>query len=148
MEAWRKVWRDAIVPLMSDEALHALYRGLINDDPRLCQGKTTEPPPLLAIQDFDVEQACAISYCGWQGDGLNTVGEVENKFAQLCFECDNLLGEPGGVRWFLNWYDETPRDMMRRELIEEVNREISIRQRGWSEPDWPEVWPIDSDSFT
>lgn len=130
MEAWRKVWRDAIVPLMSDEALRAIYIALVNDDPRLCQGKTTEPPPLLGVQDFDVEQACAISYCGWQGDSLNTVGEVEEFFARVCFEIDQKLGEPGGCRHFLNWYDSVSRREMRSCMIPEVRRAITIRKFG------------------
>ena len=30
------------------------------------------------------------------------------------------LGEPAACRWFLNWFDDTPRDQMRRELLAEV----------------------------
>ena len=127
MESWRKVWREGLEPLLSPSSLEALRRGLANDDPRLLQGATTTPPPLQCVQDWPVEAACALGYCGWEGDGLETVAEVEEYFARMCFEVDQRLGEPAGCRWFLNWYDETPRDEMRRLLLAEVNRALARR---------------------
>jgi hypothetical protein len=105
-----------------------LRRGLVTDDPRLQQGATTTPPPLQCVQDWPVEGACGLGYCGWQGEGLETVAEVEEFFARMCFEIDNRLGEPAGCRWFLNWFDETPRDEMRRHLLVEVNRALAQRE--------------------
>ena len=133
MESWRKVWREGVVPLLSTESLDALRQGLVNDDARLIQGATTTPPPLQCVQDWPVEAACALGYCGWQGDGLETVAEVEEFFARMCFEIDQRLGEPAGCRWFLNWFDETPRDDMRRRLLAEVNRSLALRQVGRDE---------------
>lgn len=128
MESWRKCWRDGIVPLLSKGHLTTLKNALESDDRRLLQGATTTPPPLTCVQDWPVEAACALGFCGWQGDGLSdglgTVGEVEEFFARTCYEIDKLLGEPGGCRHFLNWFDETPRDEMRRELLGEVERAI------------------------
>src|SRR5947208_106683 len=133
MESWRKVWREGVVPLLSTGALEALRRGLLGDDNRLVQGATTTPPPLPSVQDWPVEAACALGYCGWQGEGLETVAEVEEFFARMCFEIDQRLGEPAGCRWFLNWFDETPRDAMRQELLAEVNAALADR-RGGDEP--------------
>ena len=127
MESWRKVWRDGLAPLLSTGGLEALRKALVNDDPRLQQGATTTPPPLQCVADWPVEGACALGFCGWQGDGLETVGEVEEFFARMCFEIDQRLGEPAGCRWFLNWFDETPRDEMRRLLLAEVNRAMAQR---------------------
>jgi hypothetical protein len=127
MESWRKVWREGLEPLLTTEALQALRAALQNDDPRLVQGATTSPPPLMCVQDWPVEAACALGYCGWVGDGLETVGEVEEFFARMCFETDSRLGEPAACRWFLNWFDETPRDVMRRELLVEVHRALASR---------------------
>lgn len=127
MESWRKVWREGAAPLLSDEGLFALRDALINDDHRLIQGATTIPPPLMCVQDWPVEAACALSYCGWIGDGLKTVGETEEWFARVCFAIDNAVGEPAGCRFLLSWYDETPRDIMRAELLSEVN--LVIEQR-------------------
>jgi hypothetical protein len=127
MESWRKVWREGLVPQLSTAALEALRRALICDDPRLLQRATTSPPPLQCVQDWPVEAACGLGYCGWQGEGLVTVAEVEEFFARSCFEADKRLGEPAGVRWFLNWFDETPREAMRCQLLAEVNRTLAQR---------------------
>ena len=128
MESWRKVWREGLVPLLSTPALESLRAALAADDARLLQGATTTPPPLQCVQDWPVEAACALGYCGWQGEGLETVAEVEEYFARMCFEIDQRLGEPAGCRWFLNWFDETPRDEMRPLLLAEVNRALARRR--------------------
>lgn len=128
MESWRKVWREGLMPLISTEGLEALRVALANDDARLLQGATTTPPPLQCVQDWPVEAACALGYCGWQGEGLESVAEVEEYFARLCFEVDRHLGEPAACRWFLNWFDETPRDEMRTEFLAEVQLALSQRQ--------------------
>ncbi len=127
MESWRKVWREGLVPQLPTQGLEALRQALIHDDPRLVQGATTSPPPLQCVQDWPLEGACAIGFCAWQGERLNTVGEVEEFFARVCFEVDQVLGEPAACRWFLNWFDDTPRDEMRRLLLAEVNRALAHR---------------------
>ena len=127
METWRKVWREGVAPILSTNSLEALRRGLTNDDPRLQQGATTTPPPLQCVQDWPVEGACALGYCGWQGEGLESVAEVEEFFARMCFEIDSRLGEPAGCRWFLNWFDETPRDEVFRLMLAEVLRALAER---------------------
>lgn len=127
VEMWRKVWREGFAPGLSDNALTILLKALEDDDPELIQGATTIPPPLSCVQDWPCEGACLIGYCGWAGEGLDTVGEVEEMFARCCFECDQNIGEPAACRWLLNWYDETPRDVMRRELAGEVELELIRR---------------------
>ena len=128
MQSWQKVWREGVAPLLSTPGLEALQRALTNDDARLLQGATTTPPPLQCVQDWPVEAACALGFCGWQGEGLETVAEVEEFFARMCFEIDQRLGEPAACRWFLNWFDETPRDEMREQLLAEVNRAVAQRR--------------------
>jgi len=128
MESWRKVWQEGVAPLLSTTSLEALRQALTNDDARLIQGATTTPPPLQCVQDWPVEAACALGFCGWQGDGLETVAEVEEFFARMCFEIDQRLGEPAACRWFLNWFDETPRDEMRELLLAEVHRSLAQRR--------------------
>src|SRR5262249_26906399 len=128
MESWRKVWREGLEPLLSTPALETLRKALVTDDRRLLQGATPTPPPLQCVQDWPVEAACALGYCGWQGEGLETVAEVEEFFARMCFEIDQRLGEPAGCRWFLNWFDETPRDEMREQLLAEVTHALAQRR--------------------
>ncbi len=128
LEQWRKVWRKGFAPVINTSALNAVREALIGDDPRLIQGGTTTPPPLMCVQDWPVEAACALGFCGWQGEDLTTVGEVEEYFARLCFEADQRLGEPAACRWFLNWFDDTPRDTMRKELLSEVDLVLASRQ--------------------
>ena len=128
MEGWQKVWREGVTPLLSTAALEALRQALMHDDARLLQGATTSPPPLQCVQDWPVEAACALGFCGWQGEKLETVAEVEEYFARMCFEIDQRLGEPAACRWFLNWFDETPREQMREQLLAEVNRSLAQRR--------------------
>jgi hypothetical protein len=127
MEHWRNVWRNGFAPLLSTKALDKLCTALKEDNPQLIQGATTEPPPFQCVQDWPVTAACAIGYCGWAGEGFNTVTEVETYFAQKCYEADTVLGEPAACRYFLNFFDSTPREKMRSMLIEEVNIELGKR---------------------
>jgi hypothetical protein len=127
MESWRKVWREGLAPHLSTVGLQALEQALRDDDPRLIQGATTSPPPLQCVEDWPVESCCVLGFCSWQGDGMQTVGEIEETFAQLCFEADQVLGEPAACRWFLNWYDEVSREEMRSELLSEVQLVLNER---------------------
>jgi hypothetical protein len=128
METWRKVWREGVAPQLSIRGLQALHKALQGDDERLLQGATTSPPPLQQVRDWAVEGACVIGYCGWQGDGLETVAEVVEFFAQVCFEVDKALGEPAACRWFLNWFDDSPRQEVRSLLLAEVARTLAERR--------------------
>jgi hypothetical protein len=98
MTAWQKVFREAIAPQLSTRALLALKKALAVDDPALIQGATTEPPPLSAVRDWPVEAACAVAFAGWQGEGLATVGEVEDFFARICFGADSGPTRPSVSR--------------------------------------------------
>ena len=125
MESWRTVWREGFAPILPRAGLEALAEALRTDDPRLIQGETTSPPPLMCVQTWPVEAACALGFCGWQGESLATVGEVEEFFGEACFKSDQRFGDVAACRWFLNWFDETPRDEMRYELLAEV--ELALR---------------------
>lgn len=130
MESWRKVWRTGIAPQLSTPALEALATALRTDDERLIQGATTSPPALTTVQGWAVEAACVLGFCGWIGEELKTVAEVEEYFARVCFAADQELLEPAAIRFFLSWFDDTPRDEMRRLLLPEV--ELALAQRGGS----------------
>jgi hypothetical protein len=120
MESWRNVWRRGLAPLLSVAALEALRQALAGDDSRLVQGVVTVPPPLGDDLSLPVEAACAIGLCGWLGEGLTTVEEVEGFFVRTAFEIDRRMGEPAASRWFIGWYDEAGRKEMRQLLLAEV----------------------------
>lgn len=126
LPAWVRAWRTGFAPQYSLAALLSLREGLATDAADLMQGATCSPPPLHCFHSCPVEGADAVTYGPWKGDGLDTVGEVEDRFAHLCQRADEVLGEPAGCRWFLNWADDTPRETFRRELLAEVEREISL----------------------
>ncbi len=128
MESWRKVWREGFAPQLPSRGLECLQMALRENDERIIQGATTAPPPLQCMMDNSIEGCCVLGFCFLQGDNRQTVAEVEEDFARLCFETDQKLGDPGACRWFLNWYDETPRQQMREELLGEVELELARRQ--------------------
>jgi hypothetical protein len=128
LPAWQHTWREGMVPILELCHLEALERGLITDDKTLIQGGTTMPPPLQACADWPVEAACGISYMGWKGDSLKTVEDVESFFANFCAAIDKQMGEPAACRYFLNWFDETPREDMIALLLSEVRLAIALKR--------------------
>ena len=126
MENWRRVWREGLSPQFSVAGLRALERALAIDDPRLLQGTTCSPPLLDVWRKRRVCGACALAWAGWQAEKLATVGQVEAYFHRLCDAADAALDEPAACRFFLNWYDETPRADMRRALLAEVRRALCV----------------------
>lgn len=134
MPSWKCVWRRGFAPLLSTRSLEALAAALEADDQRLRQGTTSGPTVITQTREGAVlghlppEYACAIGWCGWQGEGLETVPEVEEFFARMCFEVDQRLGQGGACRWFINWFDETPRHTMRRELLAEIRHNLAERE--------------------
>ncbi len=120
MEKWRRVWREGVAPQLSQAGLRALHQALVSDDPRLLQGVVSSPPPLEAMRACAVNGACAIGICGWQGEGLRKVGQIEDYFHRICDAADAVFSESAACRYFLNWFDGAARAEMRRELLAEV----------------------------
>jgi hypothetical protein len=83
----------------------------------------------VSRQECPVEGACPVGYSAWQGDGRETVGEAEDFFAKVMFEADLKIGEPAACRWFLNHWDDTPREEARRSLLAEVRRVLYLRRQ-------------------
>jgi hypothetical protein len=129
MENWRKVWREGFASVLPTAGLKALRKALISDDTNLIQGATTLPPPLECNLDLPIDAACAVCLAVWKGDDVDdkTIREVEEQFAATCFDVDARVGEAAGCRWFLNWFDDTPRDKMRRVLLAEVDLVLKDR---------------------
>jgi hypothetical protein len=128
LEAWKKVWREGIVLSLNTPGLEALRRALATGDRRVVQSCTAWPKTAGhgVCQDRPVGYACALGFCGWQGEGLETVGEVEAFVAKVCFETDQRLNNAAVWR-FINWYDATQLETARRELLPEIDRELARR---------------------
>jgi hypothetical protein len=126
VETWRRILRDGLLRSLTEDELHALRRGLADDDPALLQGMMTLPPPLECLHDWPVEGADLLAYPGWRARGLVTVKEVEECAWALCSAIDARLGE-GAAKELLAWYDATPRADVLAALLGEVEREMMIR---------------------
>lgn len=129
IESWREVLRKGFLPNMPTNGLIAAQKALASDDPRLIQGSTTTPPPVMCVRDWPVEAADFVGFVYWQSGTLeaNTVGCVEEAFARACFEVDEIFVEPAACRFWLNHWDETPRHALFSEILDEVNRELASR---------------------
>ncbi len=129
MESWRIIWRRGISPLLTWEHLTVLRQALLIDDPRLLQGATTIPPPMTIVASNPCEAADPIGFCHWIADGQENVADVEEFFARVCFECDQRIQEPAACRWFINFWDESPREEARALLLGEVARALDERAK-------------------
>lgn len=130
-ETWQLVWRTGIAPQLDLAALAALRDGLARDDATLVQGRSVVPPGMECVADWPIEAGDCITYALWQSHRVATVGDATDQWAAIMARCDAIIEEKAGCRWLLNWYDDTPREVMRRELLAEVVRAVQERfQRG------------------
>lgn len=129
VKPWQYAWRKGFLPQFNGQDLSILLEAVENNSKCLIQGQTTDPFPFTFLSEEKVCGACAISYIGWQSRGMELVGDVEGFFARACHECDMLLGESGGCRYFLNWFDETPTEEAFSELAKEMKNNILTMER-------------------
>ena len=133
MERWRQVFRDGIVPHLSEVHLEALRGGLVKDDWRLRQGQT-----LWVVGGFRILQACAVGYAAWQGASLERAADVERFFRRLREAVNIALGDPAAFDDFTDWFDSTQRHIAWPLLLAEVNRALAARAAGDGEEGSPE----------
>jgi hypothetical protein len=129
-EAWRKVWREGLVPQLTTLGLEGLKKALGEDRPSLITGSTSYPPPLMCMQDEPVEKCCPLCYALLDGKRPEyvSVGPLEERFAEACWGADQRTGMPGGVKYFLNYIDMEPWAKVRLELLAEVRLALGQRQ--------------------
>lgn len=139
-------FKAGFAPHLSSDRLRDLAAALDRDDPRITQGSTTTPPPLMCVQGWPVECGCPLAFVGALENGgfcpvesrgdaaaakrYATVGQCEEYFATSCFRADKTMGEPVACRWFLNWWDDTPRDEARRDLSRWCREVLDQRAAG------------------
>jgi hypothetical protein len=129
LQAWQHVWRKGIVPQLTVAGLEGLKKALEENRRSLLTGATTFPPPLQCMQNEPVEGCCPLCYALLDGNRPEyvSVGALEERFAEACFRADQLCGEPGAIRWFLNAIDEWSRPELLQNLLREVNRTLAQR---------------------
>lgn len=120
---WRRAWRRGLCPLLPTAGLIALRDALTQDSPELRQQETTGPP---LRRDSRCRGACAVALCGWKGKGLQTVGDVEDFFVRASMRAGRRLTAKA-VDAFFAWYDDAPREEMRRGLLRETDHELARR---------------------
>jgi len=128
VEAWQHIWREGIAPVLSVRGLEVLRRALVADDAALGQGVTARNE--ADNLDAPPEVACPLGYAGWQGESLATVQDAEDWFAWVCGQIDRRLKDPFSCRWFMQFWDNTPRPEARRQLLIEVERSLARRLQG------------------
>lgn len=127
MSAWQTVFRRGIVPQLSTAGLLALRLALEEDSPTLIQGATVRPLPIPGQYDSEPTEADPVAYAIWRGESLRTVRQVEDRFAAVMFECDQLVGEPAACRWWTNFVDDIGREELFRLVLGEVRSIIKER---------------------
>lgn len=115
IEVWIEVWKRGFGPFLPIAGMRSLLDALVDDDQRLIQGATTSPPPLLSVQNWPCEAADIIGWCFFGPDA--TVGEVEEGFARACFDADIAIKESAACRWVIDFWDHSPREWARAQMI-------------------------------
>lgn len=126
LEPWRCVWRWGFAPQFRTGSLHALAEALRTDSAELLQGATTDPLPLQSHADEIPTCLCPVGFLA-RVEGAETVADVEERFAEACMLCDRWFGEPTACRRFLNWIDDTPREVAFAALLVEIEVELVAR---------------------
>jgi hypothetical protein len=129
VEAWRKIWREGVVPQLSTEGLQSLLDALRRDDCRIITGSTTIPPAFSAASNLPIEQCDPVIFAMLDGHSPYscTVGLMDEAFARLAIRCSELCGFPRAIGTFLCWVDEQDRETWRMELMREVNLALVAR---------------------
>ena len=121
------VMRRAWLPLLSTDQIELLRAACEAGTEELIQCATTVPPPLTHTRDWPCEGACLVGFSEWKTEGLHSVEQVDGRFARVCFEIDQRMGEPAACRWLLNFWDDTPRHVVLPLMAAELGRELESR---------------------
>lgn len=142
IEPWRYVFRNGVAKQLSANGLVALREAIKGDDPRLVQGITLKP--IVGGNHARVYSCCFISYAAWQGEGMELCGNVLDFFSRVCDRTNEALmgkkvpseirDERFPVKAFLNWYDDTQREVVFADLLPEIELELASRKGPEDEP--------------
>ncbi len=128
MENWRRVFREGVLPLLSEKEAAALRKGLADGDPELVRGRVSESrfiPDGRGYSPLPCHGACLCGYAGWKGGPLETCGEVEEFFDEIAKGCAERCGH-ASIRHLTGAWDEADaveggEEFLRRELVAEID---------------------------
>ena len=128
IDSWRTVFHCGIVPHLPLAALQDLRDALASGHPAaMLQSGTTSPPPLLPLYNFPVTAASPLVYAVMRARGLKTVREADEAFTRFCRHVESTLDE-GATRRFLDFWQDTPLETAREELLDEVDLALAEYQ--------------------
>lgn len=137
MEQWRRYFRHGIAPLVENAQLEYVLGILKSDSEKMCQGDTVILRKVIAESgltyyhgDLPPVSGCFVSLIHMSDEKL-TANEVDAKFGP--FLCRVGLNH-GLSSHFINWFDDSPREEVRRELIAEIELVLDARNPKRSEP--------------
>lgn len=119
-KAWQEVFRVAASSCLTRDELLFIRDAIGRDDKRLIQGSTAKPPAIPCVYDWPAECGCLFGLLAFRDGKQPTVAQVENEFARIVNAIDARFPMRAAY-YFLNWFDETPRDTMRAELLAEID---------------------------
>jgi hypothetical protein len=79
---WREAW-PALEDHLSTAVLQAMLAGLEAEDVRLVQGITHLPTLATAPANAVPKCGCLVAYGLWIGEGLQTIGDIDERFSQV-----------------------------------------------------------------
>lgn len=132
---WPEAWRVGIAPGLTDAGLEDLRRALLAEKGPLMQGRT-----LYHSRENEEygphcpwDGGCAVALAV-QAGGRLTIGEVEERFAQVRREADDRLEKAGSrsaFTSFTDWFDAYDFDAeVRPALLAAVEEELARRAEG------------------
>lgn len=124
---WKRCFTHGFAPQWSNEQLQQLLGALETDDTRLIQGRTCDWR--LELGDPRAIGCCGVSFVGLSG-GLSFIDDLQSYFSRTCNAADEALGQKARCRFFLNWFDSTPRSRMRVELAAVIREVLEEREGG------------------
>lgn len=111
------IWKNYILPALPKEALKKLFDAATADDGRLIRGINYFPPPSRPRSKIT---HCDIVGFAFVNFGTTTVEELGQKWGNFMLSVGDKLGNPHDLRHFLNWYDDSPREVVLDTLAKSI----------------------------
>jgi hypothetical protein len=126
---WRTAWME-LEARLSLPVLEAMLDGIESADPRLVQGVTHLPPLSLAPADAAPACGCLVGYGLWIGEGLRSIGEIDERVRQINRAVTNMPAVMGRV---IDAWDGASSIDAARQLFRPVVRAALERRAGAEE---------------